>query len=359
MESNKSLSVLQICSASQAIYGAVQSLMTLARMQREVGTRVEFLTFAGKQFGGQVRAEGFPVHEVKVGAKIDPRAILRMRRVILDGRFDLVHTHLSTSSVNGCIAARFAKVPSIATVHGMSGKLSFSAATHLIAVSEEVKRHLVRQGVRGEKISVVHNGLAADFKVLDRATARLNLGISDTDLVVGTVSRVTPKKGIEDALAAVAGLKQEFPALRYLVVGDGDGLELCRALANDLGIAPSVTFAGYQTEVGEFLPAMDLFLFPTHKEAMGIALVEAMAAGLPCVATNVGGIPEVVTRETGRLTPAKDPQALERECAALLRDASLRAKMSKAALERCHESFSAVAMERGTDAVYRQVLARG
>ena len=356
METRTSLSILQICSASQAVYGAVQSLMTLARTQREAGHRVEFLTFLGKRFGSQVREDGFTVHEVKVGAKIDPRAILRMRRVIRDGRFDVVHTHLSTSSVNGCLAARLARVPAIATVHGMSGRLSFFAADHLIAVSQEVKRHLVRQGVREEKISVVHNGLPSDFQLADRRTARRDLGFGDADLVVGTVSRVTALKGVEDALQAVAGLRAEFPDLRYLVVGDGDGLETCRSLAATLEIQDRVVFAGYQQDVGAFLPAMDLFLFPTHKEAMGIALVEAMAAGLPCVATDVGGIPEVVTAETGRLVPSKDPAALQRETAALLRDPALRARMSQAALDRCNASFSAAAMERQTDWVYREVL---
>ena len=356
MESNQSLSVLQICSASKAIYGAVQSLMTLARMQRDHGRRVEFLTFSGKEFGGQVRAEGFRVTEVKVGAKIDPRAVLQMRRAILDGGFDVVHTHLSTSSVNGCIAARFAKVPCVATVHGMSGKLSFSAANHLIAVSEEVKRHLVRQGVRPTKISVVHNGLAPDFQLREREEARKSLNYVDSDLILGTVSRVTPKKGIEDALVAVSELCNEFPNVRYLVVGDGDGLEHCESLATTLGIRDRIDFVGYQAAVGDFLPAMDLFVFPTHKEAMGIALVEAMAAGIPCVATNVGGIPEVVTGDTGRLVPPKDPEQLRIECGSLLRDPELRTRMSRAALERCHEFFSADAMERCTYEVYREML---
>lgn len=356
METKTSLSILQVCSASQAVYGAVQSLMTLARTQREAGHRVEFLTFLGKRFGSQVRDEGFAVHEVKVGAKIDPRAILRMRRVIRGGGFDLVHTHLSTSSVNGCLAARLARVPAIATVHGMSGRLSFFAANHLIAVSEEVKRHLSNQGVRLEKISVVHNGLSPDFQLADRQAARRRLGFGEADLVLGTVSRVTALKGVEDALRAVDGLREEFPSVRYLVVGDGDGLESCRKLASERGIQDRVVFAGYQQDVGAFLPAMDVFVFPTLKEAMGIALVEAMAAGLPCVATDVGGIPEVVTPETGRLVPSRDPSAIQRETAALLRDADLRARMSAAALERCRVSFSAAAMERDTDWVYREVL---
>src|SRR5262249_34012606 len=145
VRADRKLKVLQICSASQAIYGAVQSLMTLAQAQRDSGDTVEFVTFKGKRFGAQVRDQGFATHEIRVRAKIDPLAILAMRSLIKRGKFDIVHTHLSTSSVNGCLAARAAQVPSVATVHGMSGKMSFAAATQMIAVSEEIKRHLVGQ----------------------------------------------------------------------------------------------------------------------------------------------------------------------------------------------------------------------
>ena len=164
------LRILQVCSASEAIYGAVQSLMTLARAQRDAGHTVEFVTFKGKKFGSQVREEGFVTHEVKVRAKIDPLAILHMRGLIKRGGFDVVHTHLSTSSVNGCLAAKAAGIPSVASVHGMSSRMSFAAATHLIAVSAEIKRHLVKQGSKEDQVTVVYNGFDFDATQIDRAS---------------------------------------------------------------------------------------------------------------------------------------------------------------------------------------------
>ena len=330
--------------------------MTLARAQREAGKHVEFLTFEGKKFGGQVRSQGFEVREVRVRTKIDPVAVAQMRKIIRAAKYDLVHTHLSTSSVNGCLAARLAKVPSIATVHGMSGKMSFSAATHLIAVSAEVKNHLVAQGVPAHKISVVYNGLDDGFQLASRASARSEFALSDSDQVVGTVGRVTQLKGTEDGIRAVAQAAKQYPHLKYLIVGDGDGLERCKALATELGIEAQVQFLGYRQDVGAVLPALDIFLFPTHKEAMGIALVEAMAAGLPCIATNVGGIPEVVTAETGRLVPASKPESLGTELAKLLGDESLRNSMSEHAKARVQSVFSASAMEQATTEVYDKVI---
>ena len=337
------------------VYGAAHGLMTLAKAQRAAGKHVEFVTFAGKRFGEQVRRDGFKVHEVRVRAKIDPVAISKMKQIIKQGQFDLVHTHLSTSSVNGCIAARLAKIPSIATVHGLSGKLSFSAAQHLIGVSEQVKIHLVNQGVPESKISVVYNGFEPQ-PATPKETARRMIELPLDKTVIGTVARVTALKGIDDALRAFASLCETFPNLLYLVVGDGDALESCKSLASELKIADKVVFAGYKADVSLYLSAMDLFLFPSHKEAMGIALAEAMAAGLPIISTNVGGIPEVLSTDCGLMVEPRSPASLSAATARLLSDASLRNELATAAKKRANEVFSATAMERSTDWVYREVL---
>ncbi|AIE86450.1 glycosyl transferase family protein [Fimbriimonas ginsengisoli Gsoil 348] len=333
--------------------------MTLAVAQREAGHRVEFATFKGKRFGSQVEAAGFRVHEVAVRAKIDPVAIAVMRGVMLRGGFDIVHTHLSTSSVNGCLAARSARVPSVATVHGMSGKLSFVGADHLIAVSQQVKDHLVEQGVREEKITVVYNGLEMEEPSLDRDAARTRLGLSPDAIVLGTIARVTPAKGIDDALRAVAIMAPKIPRLRYLVVGDGDGLPACRKLAQDLQISDRVTFLGYRTDIANCLDTMDMFLFPSHKEAMGIALVEAMWAGLPTVATRIGGIPEVITPQCGILVPSHNPEAVAKATMELLDDDALRDRMGAAAGHRARTVFSSQSMREATDWVYRSMLGQG
>lgn len=350
MADSRKLRILQICSASEAIYGAVQSLLVLAKAQKSSGHCVEFLTFQGKKFGGQLKELGYEVHEVRVRAKVDPLAILGMRSVMTSGNFDIVHTHLSTSSVNGCLAARTAGFPSVATVHGMSGKLSFVAATHMIAVSEEIKRHLVSQRVNPESISVVYNGYDLPNQPQRAAST------DERFPVLGTVARVTPLKGIEDAIRAVAILQADYPDITYLVVGDGNGVESCRQLADQLGISGRVQFVGYQTDIVRYLARMDLFVFPSLKEGMGIALVEAMAQGLPTVATDVGGIPEVVTPECGILIPPKSPEILAARIADLLRDSERRLLMGRNAKLRVQSVFSVESMEKGTENVYRALL---
>jgi glycosyltransferase involved in cell wall biosynthesis len=352
----ESISVLQVCSAREAVYGAAQSLVTLAIAQRKAGTRVEFLTFKGKRFGQQVRDLGFTAAEVKVRGKVDPLAVVQMARVIRTGRFDVVHTHLSTSSVNGGLAARLARVPCLATVHGMSSKLSFLTVNQLIAVSNGVKDHLVRQGVSPSKVSVVYNGIDPVESKLTKPEARARLAMPEGSPVVGTVSRITALKGIEDAIRAVATMIRQFPSLRYLVVGDGDGLEPCKRLSEELGIGGSEDFTGYRTDVQDCLAAMDMFLFPSLKEAMGVALVEAMVAGLPCVATNVGGIPEVVTCDTGVLVDPNRPDLLARASIELLEDPARMTALGCAGRARAKELFSISAMETATNDVYRSMI---
>ncbi|HEY0866684.1 MAG TPA: glycosyltransferase family 4 protein [Fimbriimonas sp.] len=355
MPSRDPLSILQICSASEAVYGAAQSLMTLAQGQRDQGDRVEFVTFRGKRFGRQVREARFRVHEVRVRSKIDILAVLQMRRTIRQGNFDLVHTHLSTSSVNGCLAARLAKVPALATVHGMSGKLSYVFADHLIGVSQNVKSHLIDQGVPANKVSVVYNGLKFEPAKPTGISARRSFEVLGTP-VIGTVARVTELKGIEYGIESIARLIDDFPHIQYVVAGDGDRLEACRGHARDLGIERHVTFLGYQKDVASVLSTMDLFLFPSLKEAMGIALVEAMAAGLPIVSTTVGGIPEVVTPDCGILVPPRSAEALAEAAREVLVNDLKSLSMSESARRRAETMFSVPAMVKGVDQVYRTMM---
>lgn len=333
--------------------------MSLSGALRELGHNVEFVTFRGKALGEHVASHGYSVRELAVRTKIDPIAVVSLARTIRAQKSDIVHTHLSTSSVNGCLAARLARVPSVATVHGLSGKLSFLAAHHMIAVSADVRRHLTAQGLHESKISIVHNGVAVSaFPPGARETARDSLGIPRGARVVGTTARLTPLKGVDSALHAVARLVQDWPDLKYVVFGDGEQEAELRALASSLQIEDSVVFAGYRSNLTDLLPALDVFLFPTLREAMGIAVIEAMAAGIPVIATRVGGIPEVVLPGTGLLVEPSDPVAMTEAVDRLLREPELREALVRAASEHVREHYSCRRMAQRTLAVYEAVLAR-
>lgn len=344
------LRVLQVCSARSMQYGAVQSMMTLADALIASGHDVRFGAFAGRGLGDELRSRGYRATDFRVRLKLDPLAALSIARYIRREKVDVVHAHLSTSAVNGCLAARLARKPCVATVHGLSGKLSFLFADRLIAVSEAVRRHMIEQGWPESRIDVVYNGLGAGSST----AAGSKNGQFPT---IGTVARVTPLKGVHIAIAAMPKIVERYPSARYVVVGSGDALNECRAQAASLGVADHVRFLGYREDVPVLLSGWDVFVFPSLKEAMGIAVVEAMAAGLPVVASNVGGLPEVLGG-AGLLTPAEDPAALADAVLSLLADETQRRSLGAQAAARAEALFSAHAMSGGTLAVYRRMVGR-
>ncbi|MBS1723863.1 MAG: glycosyltransferase family 4 protein [Armatimonadetes bacterium] len=334
-------------------------MMTLAGQLREQGQEVTFATFRGRGLGEATRALGYPTSEVSVRLKIDPIGIAQLVKMYKRTGVDVVHSHLSTSSVNGSIAARLARLPSVATVHGMSGKKSFLAAHHLIAVSSEVRSHLIAQGVHESKISIVPNGIVMSSSLhLPKKEARKKLGIPADGLVLGTTARLTSLKGVDHALYAVARVAQDFPNVHYVVFGDGEDHQRLAEICQSLRIEQNVHWMGYREDVQALLPALDLFLFPSLREAMGISIVEALAAGLPVVATKIGGIPEVVTKACGTLVPPADPVAMADAVSELLRDPVRRMRMSEEAWQRATSEFSAQRMAARTLGVYAAVLER-
>ena len=348
------MKIAHVTSAGRMIYGAVHSLMTLAQAQRDSGHDVQLVTFKGKPFNDELRQLGWEPTTFRVRFKIDPLAILQMARYFKRAKIDVVHTHLSTSSVNGCMAARLAGIPCVATVHGMSGKLSFIFADHMISVSEGVKQHLISQGIKAERITAVYNGVEVPSDLISRQDARVKFGIAPDALVFGTVSRLTPMKGIDFSLNAFVEIVKALPKAIYVLVGDGDHAEQYKEMVRELKIDDKVKFLGYQSNVFEPLTAMDIFLFPSLKEAMGISVVEALAVGLPVVSTNVGGLPEVVSANVGSLVPPEDANAMAQAAVELAKGD--RDQLSRDAKDRVHGMFSVSSMLEKTNRVYADLL---
>lgn len=336
-------------------------MMTLAEELRRQGHTVEFACFRGRGLAGLVRERGFTAHEVSVRFKLDVMAAVSLARVIRIGEFDVVHSHLSTSCIIGGWAGRLARVPSLASVHGLSGKLSFVTNDHLLAVSEEVRRHLVSQRTRPEKVTVIHNGVPVG--PLPGSEARLEarrvLGLPADGRIVGTTARLTPAKGVHHALAAFAHVQANLRKAQFVVFGDGPERSKLVAQATHLGIEKNVRFLGYRDDVRQLLPALDVFVFPSLKEAMGIAIVEAMLAGLPVVAHSIGGVPEVVKEGTGYLVPAGDEQRMAEHLSDLLFEDDLRIPMGQRARDWAADEFNAEKMAARTVDAYQQAMALG
>jgi glycosyltransferase involved in cell wall biosynthesis len=230
-------------------------------------------------------------------------ALLRLRSIIAEGRYDVVHTHLYRSQIYARPAARLARTPVVVTTEHSIGETHierrkmttgvrglylgselFSDAT--IAVSDVVKERLVRWGVSAKKITVIPNGLetaALAFDPAVREQARKQFGLGPDTYVIGALGRIDENKRVELTIEAAAPLLGE--RCKILVIGSGDHKPQVVAAAARLGVADHVIFGGFQPDTAAMMAAFDLYVACSVQETFGLAILEAMASGLPALYT--------------------------------------------------------------------------
>jgi glycosyltransferase involved in cell wall biosynthesis len=244
-----------------------------------------------------IRAEGIVVHELSMSGNRDLSAVAKLSRLMRDGGFELVHTHLYRACVYGRIAARLARVPHVvATEHSLgdgviegrrasAGVRALYVATErlgqaTIAVSEAVAARLRAWGVPDARILVIPNAIDANefrHEPALRRSCRRRLGIAQDAMVVGGVGRLVPEKRFERLILAV----RDVPGVTLLLVGNGPFRAALQGFAAEQGIEDRVVFAGEVGHTRAMLCAMDVFASPSDQETFGLAVLEALACGLP------------------------------------------------------------------------------
>jgi len=309
----------------------------------------------------------------------DARALWRLWRLIRQQRPHVVHTHTAKAGVLGRIAARLAGVPVVVhTYHGHVLRSYFGplrtvlfrglervlghASDALVAVSDSVKDDLVALGVADAgKIRVVPLGLELTHLtgVLPRGGLRSPAGVPDGAPLVGIVGRLAPIKDLPTFLAAAAAVRRSVPEARFAIVGDGEERDALEAEAARLGLDGAVHFHGCHRDMAAVYGDLDVVVNCSRNEGTPVALIEALAAGRPVVATRVGGTPDLLAEGThGVLVPPADPEALAAAICAILRapeGARARAACGRTYVLRQH---SADRLVRDVDALYRQLLRR-
>jgi len=341
-----------------ARYGAAVSVMNIAEGMRQSDVDVEFGVFAGRPLGCMLREHRFTVYEIPANHRFDFRGVRALVKLFRAKRFDVVHTHLSRATVNGLIASRLTRTPIVATVHGMNRKFTYMLTDHIMTVSEAAKRHLMSQGVDEERITPIYNCIQLEPYASrpPKEIAKQMFGFGPESYVVGTISRAHRQKGIDVAIGAVADLRKRGFDAKYVFVGDGPHLAEFTSLAAELGISDHTRFPGFSQEVVAALSAMDAFMFPTHREAFGISLLEAMAAEVPVIASAVDGVPEVLDEGSGILLEVRTPYTFSHAAQRLIEDPSLHARIVANARSRVETVFSVESTAQSVERVYRQVV---
>lgn len=346
--------------------GAERQVVTIAKWQKQNGDfpMVVCLTRKGK-LAEELEDAGIPVHLIlkKMGA--DFSIIGKLVRFFKDHSVNLVHTHVPTANLWGRLAARKAGCPVIVSEHSDMAATNFKFkcinrwlnrdTAAYIVVSQHIKDLMAQNGVPPEKIRVIRNGIPIGFQAEEatRQAVRKTLGVKTQEPLIGTVGRLEERKDHAMLLSACALIKKEIPNARFILVGDGPLREALEKQAEELGLGNSVIFTGVRQDIAALLAALDIFVLSSITEGISISLLEAMAAGKPCVVTRVGGNPEVITDQvTGRLVPAQNAENLSEAVVSLLKNPKRTGEMAVAGRLHVHAHFSQESMMRQIQDVY-------
>jgi len=296
------------------------------------------------------------------------RSYLRERSAIRDLcrsiRPAVVHTHGYRADVLAASAARSLGIPTVSTVHGFTGGSwrnrlyeaiqirAFRRFDSVVAVSAPLAELLTRRGVPKNRLRVLVNAWSPSRRVHDRADARRRLGLSPTAFCVAWLGRLTHEKGADVLLSAVPRLNRD---VSVSFIGDGRERPALMANAAALGVSDRVVWHGVVADAAAFLPAFDAFVLSSRTEGTPIALFEAMSARVPIVATQVGGVPDVVTEAEAMLVPAENPADIAVALENIQSDPVASAKRAQSAKTRLERSFAVEPWLDAYECLYRQI----
>lgn len=319
--------------------------------------------------GAAVAAHAEPfarVLPVALRGDLDLGFVARLRARIRSEGPDLVHLHSRRGvDVWGGLAARLAGVPGVLSRRVDNRERPWAAALkyrlfdRVIAISDGIRDVLLDEGVPPQRVRCVRSALDARpwLQPVDRTAFRREFALDDDAIVVGVVAQMIRRKGHRHLFDALKLLHPQRPRLRVLLFGQGPLRAELQARAARDGLASIVRFVGFRDDLPRWMGGLDVLAHPADREGLGIALLQAQAAGVPVVASRAGGMPEAVhDGVTGFLVAPGDVSALADALRRLVDDAVLRERMGAAARARVLECFSVDAMVDGNLAVYREVL---
>lgn len=315
--------------------GAERLFVDLCRALAARGHEVTAVCHPRGQAAAMLReSPGVIVEPMRVAGNWDLLAVRRLRAVFAARRPRVVHAHLARAAHLAGRAARALRLPVIAKTHNYVDLKYYRNVDRFVATTVDQKAYLVRAGVAADRVEVIPN-----FSSIPPAAA---VAAPGGDLAA--VARLVPKKGVDVLLRALARLAAGGVDARLRIAGDGEEREPLTALAGSLGVGQRVRFAGWQADVPAFLAGASLFVLPSLDEPFGIAVLEAMACGLPIIATATQGPREILREDEAWLVPPGDERALAEAIAAALRDPAEGRGRAERALRRFHAEFAEAAV---------------
>ena len=352
------------------IGGIANYILTLSGSLKSKGVDV-VVASGGGNLEEEFRSAGIPHKKLGINTKFEfgPKvigSIFKLARIIKDEDIDIVHAHTRVSQVAAFFASRLAGVPYVTTCHGYfklrSRKAFDTWGLKVIAISGAVQEHLKSDlGVAQSRISLIYSGVDIEkftqtYSDKAKEDTRKELGLSSAP-VIGTIGRLSQVKGQRYLVQAMGDIINRKKDAQCLIVGDGNEKGALENLARALNVKDPVHFVSSNVDTAKFLSIMDIFVFPSVKEGLGIALLEAMAAGKACIASNIGGISDIINDSScGILVPVGDINSISNAVIMLAGNDSLRQKMGENARRRVSEKFSLDVMGDNVIQLYKEIV---
>lgn len=348
-------------------------VLSLAKGLIQKGHQVLVASSAGDLVAalGSYGVEHFTVN-IKTKSEISPKVILAQRKlidIIQEKGIEIIHAHTRVTQVLAHLISKKIGTPYVTTCHGFFKPRLFRRAfpcwgARCIAISDAVRTHLVNDlGMSKHKIAVVHNGVEVErftpdkFNQAEKEKIKRDYGLKTDAAIVGTVARLSSVKGQRYLILAMKKVLQDMPEAQLLLVGDGPEKMRLINLTAELGIEKSVFFIPSTMDTSVLLSIMDIFVFPSLMEGLGLAIIEAQAMGLAVVASDVGGIYTLVKDGVnGFLTHPREPQELAESILKILKDKNKAREFGQQARIQAREKFNLAGMIRGIEQVYMEVL---
>ena len=360
--------ILHICT-DRNIGGAGIWILNLLKSAERERFESAVLLPAGAALAPLLEKEQIPVIEAPIAEKsLDIGSIPALLRAISDFSPDIVHTH---GSLSGRIAARlkgrkvvvtrhWVDLPDSAKKRGLGAKfagwVNSGLADMFIATAQKAAGNLIQSGVNPDKIRVIPNGTAllSELTETEIAEEKARLGLSG--FVIGILARLESVKGHIYLLKAAKRLKEQGRDFHILIAGSGTMEAELKAKTQELGLDREITFLGFVSAPGQFLSILDLQVNASYTETTCLALLEGMRIGLPAIASDGGGNPEVITdEENGLLFPVADAEALARGIGRLMDNKDLLDSLGTRAAERYRENFTAEIFSQRVSSVYTEI----
>lgn len=347
-------------------YGGAQQVLYLLEQLRDAPMTNVLLCCPGSAVGEAAKRLGVPVRHLDAPGATGLALLRSLNRTLKAEQPNLVHVHSRRLGMDlfGGLAARRRGIPAIVSRRVDNpeprwlARLKYRPYARVIAISEGIRQVMLGEGMDPSKVVTVRSAVdvGACRQPCDPARFRETFGLTGEGPVIAVIAQLIERKGHRHLIAALPEIEQRWPGLQTLFFGQGALRDALAQSIRDNNLR-SVKLAGFRDDLARWLGCFDVVVHPADREGLGVALLQASAAGAPIIATRAGGMPEIVRDgENGLLIEPGDVAALRESLIRLLDDKALRQRMGQRGREITETEFSTAVMAEGNLAIYRQVL---